>query len=187
MNLFKIAILLCAVAIPPLQAAELPENMQTSLGLYLTATAAHAMKQEQAEKVLFIDVRTRAELAWVGMPVNIDANIPFLRGNYAEWNEERGFFQMIPNPDFVATVEKLTLQRGLDKQSPVIVMCRSGVRGARAADALAEAGYTNVYNLIDGFEGGKADAGPDAGHRTVAGWKNSGLPWTTSIDKNKLL
>jgi rhodanese-related sulfurtransferase len=186
MNLFKIAILLFAMAAAPLQAAELPEKMQTTLGLYLTASAAHAMKQEQADSVLFIDVRTRAEIAWVGMPVDIDANIPFLRGNYAEWNEERGFFQMNPNPDFVATVETLTQERGLDKHSPVIVMCRSGVRGARAADALAQAGYTSVYNMIDGFEGGKADAGPDAGQRSVAGWKNSGLPWTTSIDKSKL-
>jgi rhodanese-related sulfurtransferase len=52
-------------------------------------------------------------------------------------------------------------------------MCRSGGRSAAAANALAKAGYTNVWSLVEGFEGDK-DA---AGKRTANGWRNAGLPW----------
>ena len=42
-----------------------------------------------------------------------------------------------------------------------------------AADALTAAGLGPAYNVLEGFEGP-----PDAaGHRTVSGWRNSGLPW----------
>ena len=63
-------------------------------------------------------------------------------------------------------------------------MCRSGKRSAKAADMLADAGYTKVYSVVDGYEGDKAKDGPDKGKRTVNGWKNSGLPWTYSLDKD---
>ena len=45
--------------------------------------------------------------------------------------------------------------------------------GKAAADALTAAGLGPAYNILDGFEGG-FDA---AGHRSVSGWKNAGLPW----------
>jgi rhodanese-related sulfurtransferase len=61
-------------------------------------------------------------------------------------------------------------------------MCRSGDRSARAVDALANAGFTNVYSQIDGFEG---DLSKD-GRRDVNGWKNAGLAWTYKLDKGKL-
>jgi rhodanese-related sulfurtransferase len=61
-------------------------------------------------------------------------------------------------------------------------MCRSGDRSARAANLLIDAGFTNVWNQIEGFEG---DMSKD-GRRTVNGWKNAGLPWTYKLDKSKL-
>ena len=55
--------------------------------------------------------------------------------------------------------------------------CRSGGRSALAVNALAKAGFTNVYNIIDGFEGDKvAEEGSlYLGKRMKNGWKNSGL------------
>jgi len=38
---------------------------------------------EQADKILFVDVRTRAEVNFLGTPKNIDANIPYMTMN--EW------------------------------------------------------------------------------------------------------
>jgi rhodanese-related sulfurtransferase len=59
----------------------------------------------------------------------------------------------------------------------VIFICRSGERSARAADELADFGYTTA-TVVDGFEG---DLGPDQ-RRSVNGWKNAGLPWNASIE-----
>ena len=39
----------------------------------------------------------------------------------------------------------------LDKNKPVYLYCRSGVRSAKAAAAYQEAGFTKVYNLLGGY------------------------------------
>jgi rhodanese-related sulfurtransferase len=55
------------------------------------------------------------------------------------------------------------------------LICRSGVRSRDAAIALTRAGYGPCYNVADGFEGPK----DEAGHRGArGGWKAAGLPWT---------
>jgi rhodanese-related sulfurtransferase len=64
-------------------------------------------------------------------------------------------------------------------------MCRSGGRSAWAVNQLADAGFNNVYNITDGFEG---DAISDTenlyyGQRLKNGWKNSGVPWTYKLDR----
>jgi hypothetical protein len=58
------------------------------------------------------------------------------------------------------------------------LICRSGDRSAAASHLLAEAGFKNVYSVVDGFEGDLATDGPKAGQRAVNGWKNAGLPWS---------
>ena len=65
-------------------------------------------------------------------------------------------------------------REGKGKGDTVFVICRSGGRSAASVNALAAAGYTQVYNIVDGFEGGKDKA---TGHRTVSGWRNADLPW----------
>ena len=63
-------------------------------------------------------------------------------------------------------------------------MCRSGGRSAMAVNRLAQAGFTNVYQIIDGMEGDAVED-PDSvflGHRFRNGWKNAGLPWTYEPD-----
>ena len=69
----------------------------------------------------------------------------------------------------------------LSEETPIVIMCRSGSRSAKAANILYDLGYTNVYSVVDGFEGDKAADGPEKGHRTVNGWKNAGLAWTYAI------
>jgi rhodanese-related sulfurtransferase len=56
-------------------------------------------------------------------------------------------------------------------------ICRSGARSHGAAAAAAAAGYSQAFNVLEGFEGDK-----DAyGHRnTVGGWRVAGLPWIQS-------
>ena len=55
-------------------------------------------------------------------------------------------------------------------------------------NALAQAGFTNVYNVIDGFEGDKVDDPTSYydGKRMKNGWKNSGAPWTYDCEPDLL-
>ena len=77
------------------------------------------------------------------------------------------------NAKFVEEIE----QMGLPKDAEILCICRSGARSASAASALTEAGYSNAWNVAQGFEGDK----DQSGHRsTVNGWKAAGLPWAQS-------
>ena len=109
-----------------------------------------------------LDIRTAEEFIWVGHP-NIENVI-----NISFKIEKRGAF--ITNPSFISEVDEIF---GEAKNTHIITMCRTGPRGAAAALALEGAGYTNVSNMLEGFEGPGIDG---FGYRTVNGWKNSGLP-----------
>jgi rhodanese-related sulfurtransferase len=65
-------------------------------------------------------------------------------------------------------------------------MCRSGHRSAASIEKLAKAGFKNVYNIYDGFEGDKVKDknDPNYGKRTIKGWRNAGAPWTYDLDIN---
>jgi rhodanese-related sulfurtransferase len=74
------------------------------------------------------------------------------------------------NGDFIHEVEAA----GLPKDTEILCICRSGARSASAAAALTKSGFTNCWNVAQGFEGDK-DAD---GHRgKTNGWKAAGLPW----------
>jgi rhodanese-related sulfurtransferase len=164
----------------------LAQKKQTRLGLYLDAVEAYRMKSE-TPNALFIDVRTRAEVAFLGMPTVADANIPYVVAEeWGNWDEKKGTFKFPANSEFQPAVDSLVAARGLNKESTIIVMCRSGSRSAKAANLLAKAGYRNVYSVIDGYEGDKAKAGNGKGQRVVNGWKNAGLPWSYRLDKQKM-
>ena len=166
--------------------SKLPEGKKTRLGLYMTAQQAAQHMEAEAGKTLFVDVRTRAEAVFIGMPKVADALVSFADGPQKEWDDKRNGFAMAPNPDFVAQVNGRLADKKLSKQDTVILMCRSGDRSARAADLLAEAGYRQVYSLVEGFEGDLAKDGPRAGQRAVNGWKNAGLPWSYQLEKAKM-
>jgi rhodanese-related sulfurtransferase len=167
--------------------ASVPEPKRTQRGLYLTATDAYEMVRETPEKVLFIDVRTRAELQFIGMATAVDAQVPFLlEATPLQWDDASSSFKLVANQDFVAAVDKRLAQKGLARTDLVIVMCQAGGRAARAADTLTRAGYANVYTVVDGFEGDPATDGATKGLRVVNGWRNAGLPWTTRLDRAKM-
>ncbi|ADZ72751.1 Putative rhodanese-like sulfurtransferase [Polymorphum gilvum SL003B-26A1] len=120
---------------------------------------------------MLVDVRTRAEWSFVG--------VPDLRGQgkdvlLVEW---QGFPAGTPVPDFVATLSEQLGTRGLGPDTPIYFLCRSGVRSLHAAVAMTEAGYRACYNIAGGFEGPL----DEAGHRgRLGGWKAVGLPWVQS-------
>ncbi|MFO1080453.1 MAG: rhodanese-like domain-containing protein [Reyranellaceae bacterium] len=129
----------------------------------ISPTAAWKILSDSKAATL-IDVRTRAEWSYVGLPdLAAVAKQPAL----VEW---QSFPSMQQNADFVATVASAFA----DKTAPMLFLCRSGVRSAAAAKAMTAAGYSTCFNVTDGFEG-PLDA---AGRRgSAGGWKAAGLPW----------
>jgi len=157
--------------------ATVSEKRQTPLELYLTVEEAYdALVADPS--LVFVDVRSLAEFNFVGHPVVADQNLPLKFMDRDVFDPKKGRYGWTSNPDFVAAVDALMAREGKTKADPVLVMCRSGGRSAMAVRALAEAGYTQVYTVLEGFEGGKDS---ETGHRTKEGWRNAGLPWSYTI------
>jgi rhodanese-related sulfurtransferase len=163
-----------------------PEAKRTRAGLYLSAAEVPAFIASHggASRVLFLDVRTRAEAMYVGMPTGVDALVPFVEHQelMTDWDDRRGIYRLEPMQDFVPEVNRRREAKGLAKSDPVVLICRSGDRSGRAADRLAADGYMQAWSVVDGFEG---DLGGD-GRRNVNGWKNAGLPWSYKLDRTRM-
>lgn len=105
-----------------------------------------------------VDVRTRAEWDWVGrIPGAVEIELLSYPGNR-------------PNADFMQQ-----LAQQVDPAAPVLFICRSGGRSHNAAMLATQAGYTDCYNVLEGFEG---DRDPQGHRNVVGGWRAAGLPWT---------
>lgn len=118
-----------------------------------------------------IDVRTRAEWSFVGIPdLSAMGKEPLL----IEW---QSWPQMQVTADFLDKLKAALSERGVGTDVPLYFLCRSGVRSAAAAACAATIGFGRSFNISGGFEGP-----PDqARHRgQVAGWKASNLPWVQS-------
>jgi len=166
---------------------DLVKKKQSESDKYLTAKQAYDVVTANANEVLFIDVRTVAEVEFVGWTSLVDAVIPYMANDFDEWNEKKRRYKKVINGDFPIVFEDLVAVKGFDKNTPIIFMCRSGTRSAKAATLATKLGYTQVYTVIDGFEGDKAKKGSNKGHRVVNGWKNSDLRWGYNIEGSKLL
>lgn len=157
------------------------QKTETTLGLYVTAKEAYKLWQADPDGVKILDIRTLAEYVFVGHPPMAYCVPAFFQTT--RWDPEREMFAMEPNPDFVSQVKKWA-QPG----DTLLVTCRSGERGAMAVNLLAEAGFTSVYNIVDGMEGGIVND-PESvyhGRRMKNGWQNSNLPWTYKIDLDRI-
>lgn len=162
----------------------LSKKKQTKLGLYMTAEDAYKHTMASMEKTLFVDIRTPSELNYLGAATVMDAHVPLVFMDTTGWDDKKHRYKRKDNKNFVSDIDAALKKKGLGKDDTVILMCRSGKRSATAVNMLADAGYTKVYSVVDGYEGDKAKEGADKGKRTVNGWKNSGLPWTYSLDKD---
>ncbi len=155
----------------------LPTEKQTALGLYVTAKEAYEKWQAEPDKVKIIDVRTPEEYLFVGHPP-MAWKIPVADQSY-EWDPEKQQYPMKPLMDFIDRVQTLA-----KPDETILVTCRSGGRSAIACNFLARAGFTNVYNIIDGMEG---DGNGDSDSVPQGGWKNSGCPWTKKLTPERML
>jgi len=124
---------------------------------HLTPQAAYDFIQ-RTPHALLIDCRTEIEFFYVGHPVGA-VNI--------EWQIAPDFDV---NPNFVLEV----LREAEHKDRPIVLICRSGKRTLDAGRALEAAGFTDVTNVLEGFEG---DLDEHDHRNTLGGWRKAGLPW----------
>jgi rhodanese-related sulfurtransferase len=159
----------------PYSTHQVPEEKLTSLGIYVTAREAYDMWKADPERIKVLDVRTFEEYVLIGH-AEMAANVPLAFPTY-NWDANKGNYSVVVNTDYIAHVSER-----FQPDDTILVMCRSGGRSAMAVNALAKAGFTQVHNIIDGFEGDKVDD-PESiyfGKRMRNGWKNS-APWTYDL------
>lgn len=131
------------------------------------ADATWVRLQADADAVL-VDVRTRAEWTFVGLP---DLSSLNKRVVTVEWQT---FPDSQVDPEFADKLVSHLEKSGVPKDAELFFICRSGARSHAAAHVMAEAGYPRCRNVADGFEGPLDDRRQRG---QVAGWKAAGLPW----------
>jgi len=110
-----------------------------------------------AGEAVLVDVRTAEERKFVGhVPGSL--HVAWASGT-----------SLTRNPRFVRELEAKT-----GKSAAILLLCRSGKRSALAAEAATKAGFTRVFNVLEGFEG-EIDAHQHRGGSD--GWRLHGLPW----------
>jgi rhodanese-related sulfurtransferase len=157
-------------AVYAIDAGKVAKDKQNSLGLYLTAVETHDLMQAHGKKTLFLDIRDPVEIHTLGMPADVDYNVPFKLINTNKWDDKKGKFKLDSNPDFLKDVEARLKAKGLGKEDKIVVICGSGKRAAKTVNAMAKAGYKNVYSVVDGFKG----------------WQKNDLPFDKKLDKKKI-
>ena len=118
-----------------------------------------------------IDVRTRAEWTYVGIP---DLGAIGKRAVLVEWQT---FPDQAMDPRFVERLAGELRALGAQLNDDLFFICRSGGRSLAAAKAMAAMGYGACHNVACGFEG-PLDDGRHRG--ALSGWKAIGLPWQQS-------
>ena len=110
-------------------------------------------------QALFVDVRMEIEYLYVGHPPGVV---------HIAWSE---YPEMHAHPQrFVEQVQR----EGGATHTPIVLLCRSGKRTVDAGLALEAAGFTEVVNVLHGFEG-ELDEHFKRGR--LNGWRFDGLPW----------
>ena len=155
-------------------ASEHPSTeVQTQVQHILTAARETAVSQQlpfsgsvnpvdawflvQQEQAVLVDVRTNEERKFVGyVPDSV----------HVAWATGTSFNR---NPRFVKELESKT-----GKDAVVLLLCRSGKRSALAAEAAQKAGFGNVFNVLEGFEG---DLNERQQRGAINGWRTHDLPW----------
>ncbi|MFT3733049.1 MAG: rhodanese-like domain-containing protein [Hyphomicrobium sp.] len=141
--------------------------MQTS-GVEDVSVPETWKRLEGDPKAVLVDVRTRAEWAFVGIPDLSKINKDVILMEWLTFPDNRAV------PNFVERLSETLTAKGVEKDTAIYFICRSGARSRMAAEAMTAAGYRNCQNVREGFEG-PLDANR---HRNeVAGWKFSGLDW----------
>jgi rhodanese-related sulfurtransferase len=134
----------------------------------LTCKEVWDMLRDDPAAVL-VDVRTNIEWQLIGKP---DLSPVDKEPLYLQWVTMEGV-----NPHFIEELKAQLVEKGAARDAPIIFMCQSGGRSKMSAMQCTEQGYSNCYNLAEGFEG---DLDEQQHRNSINGWKVAGLPWAQS-------
>lgn len=136
-----------------------PSAVQSAEGYAGDISPEVAWQWVQAGQAVLVDVRSSAELAWVGQVPGSHSVV---------WKQWPG---MVENADF-----DVQIQAAAPAGIKLVLLCRSGVRSIAAARRATVLGL-EAYNILEGFEG-DLDEHQQRGQRN--GWRKRGLPWVQS-------
>jgi rhodanese-related sulfurtransferase len=150
---------------PSIPAASSPAVLQAARQLAAAAGLPYAGGLQPAEAwalvsaglATLVDVRSAEERKFVGH-VPDSVHVAWATGT-----------ALTRNPRFLRELESKT-----GKDAVLLLLCRSGKRSAAAAEAATKAGFAQVFNVLEGFEGelnGLQQRGASGG------WRSHGLPW----------
>lgn len=127
-------------------------NRQFGYAGDITAVEAWELLAKKADAVL-VDVRTTQEWEQIGLPdlSGLGKVVQRLSWMFLPSGER--------NSQFISEFSRLQVA----KDTPVLLLCRSGGRSQAAAMALTQNGYCRCFNVAGGFEG-------------ASGWMASQLP-----------
>ncbi len=135
---------------------------------------AYQILQNNQNSIL-IDVRTNFEWETVGIVDYLSFCNPAL---FISW---QNYPDMQIDPDFLVKLEsslneKLSSIKNYKNSADLIFLCRTGIRSNAAAELCLKNGYSNLFNIINGFEG---DSNQQGQRSLINGWKAQNLPIRT--------
>jgi len=144
---FKALVLAVLIAVGMIAApAVAQETAQEAAGELIAAD--QAMRLAMSGEIVVVDVRSPQEWQQTGVPAGAR-------------------LVTIHQPDgLIGFIDAMGDTLGEDRDRPIALICARGNRSSVASSALAQAGYTQVYNIREGMLGS-----PDG-----PGWLARGLP-----------
>ncbi|MCH4247375.1 MAG: rhodanese-like domain-containing protein [Acinetobacter populi] len=157
---------------------------------FLNTTAYSQLNQQQAQEILekAQNYAAENELDFTGSLTPQEAWQLFQSGHAVvvdvRTNEERKFVGYVPETTHIAWATGTSFNRNprflkelenkIGKDKTILLLCRSGNRSALAAAAAYQAGFEQVYNILEGFEG---DLNEHQQRNQSNGWRIRQLPW----------
>lgn len=117
------------------------------------------------KKAVLVDCRTRNEWIFVGIPDLSRIGKQVVLESIAD---EAGQL----NENFTTRIGEIA-----SLNTPIYIICKIGGRSANACRLLESSGYSNVCNILEGFEG---DLDQNGHRSSLDGWKYHNLPWVQS-------
>lgn len=123
---------------------------------------------EADSSAILLDVRTNMEYEYVG---HVPNSLHIAWVDAPDWSVDKDFLYKVTQ-----VLSQLSLVQQLESL-PILGMCRSGKRSFAALALLRQNGFSQLYNIADGFEG---DLDQHRHRNTLNGWRAAGLPWVQS-------
>lgn len=149
-----------------------------TLPVELSARQVWALKQRFGAGVVLVDVRMPVETQASGSALVTDHVVPVRRAPPgADPAQPLPSSALVDDPAFIDDFAQTLRLSAVGRDTPVVLICRTGNRTQVALKRLRAAGYTNVSEVIGGMDGK-----PNALDDDEMGWRAASLPIRRFVD-----